>query len=155
MCRGQSYHWGNRKCNLVDPAFPLLHPSSLMAALLKSGILYQYRSHTLFFLYFPWLWINKPLLIHLEDPEEKHRALMSHPLKPAGWNEPCHGWYIYIHPLKRRGKYFLMLFPMYLLDDYLLGIADEILSRCESVGNHWLQYEMLVTISNSELVVSL
>lgn len=29
-----------------------------------------------------------------------------------------------------------MLFPMYLLDDYLLGIADEILSRCESVGNH-------------------
>lgn len=31
------------------------------------------------------------LLIHFEDPEDKQRALMSHPLKPAGKHEPCHG----------------------------------------------------------------
>lgn len=53
MCRGQSYHWEDRKCNFIGATFPSRHPSNLMAVLLKSGILYQYRSQILLFLYFP------------------------------------------------------------------------------------------------------
>lgn len=147
--------WEDRKNNLIN-AFPWHHPSSLMAEVL-SQVYCSSRDPRLFSFF---------TFHDCESIKHCWYTLKIQKRSTGLW------WVILLSLLggmnlamddaftsilwKGEENILLCSFScIYLLDEYLLGITDEIPSRCESVEKHWLLCERLVVISSRDLVVSL